>query len=543
MKDEDRSVTLKKHLLRYIFVLLLLTLTGLFYFAATPPAFLVDGMTVTHTATEESLFYPLDHRQASSLLHDMSGEPRDRMPPDLDPTYDITLHLKGVAERHYSLSSTTDLSLYIKKASQIYRLAEVLEFFYSHPAFSRIYPYAVPPEASLTGLDEAAALSYSEIAWEYQQQNSTWVTHDPSSSETFSPQDYPLSNPDTSLFLNIDPVPDTIRLQITDPAGSVRYDDVLDSQELPLFPFNGRHEYHLTLNWEDSHQPYRGTASTHFGIEMDFPLTFEPPGPVALQGEMLTFRFRHVPEDAELVLQENVTGGDLPLYPMEDGYVAYLPTHYGNTPGEYKLSYGLQGEPLTESTLTLLPRNFQIQYLTIDPSVAAATRNEEAAAMSARYFTPSRNISAPERYYTEDFVIPVSGRLTTEFGETRYVNNAPTSYRHSGLDIAAATGTPVVAVNRGRVVLAMELITQGNTVVIDHGQGLFSVYFHMDELSTAADRIVERGETIGTVGTTGFSTGPHLHFTMSYYRHNLEPGHFLVGEPITYQNAVDHLAP
>jgi murein DD-endopeptidase MepM/ murein hydrolase activator NlpD len=121
------------------------------------------------------------------------------------------------------------------------------------------------------------------------------------------------------------------------------------------------------------------------------------------------------------------------------------------------------------------------------------------------------------------------------------VNDAPTSFRHSGLDIAAPTGTPIVATNNGRVTLSMDLILTGNTIVIDHGQGLFSVYYHMHERFVEEGHLVERGETIGTVGSTGFSTGPHLHFTMSYYRHNLEPGYFLVGEPITFENAHRYL--
>jgi murein DD-endopeptidase MepM/ murein hydrolase activator NlpD len=257
---------------------------------------------------------------------------------------------------------------------------------------------------------------------------------------------------------------------------------------------------------------------------------------------MLVYRARHLPEGAVPVFQHSLSDHTI-FFPLEDGYAAYIPTHYGTRSGDYALFFGLEGGPLEEASLTLIPRDFHIQYLTISTAVEAATRNEEAAAMTAKYFTPSRNHSSPERYYSEPFVIPVQGRLTTEFGETRYVNNAPTSYRHSGLDIAAPTGTPVAAVNRGKVVLAMDLITQGKTVVIDHGQGLFSVYFHMDELKTTMNRIVERGEVIGTVGTTGFSTGPHLHFTMSYYRHNLEPGHFVAGEPITYQNAAHYLSP
>jgi murein DD-endopeptidase MepM/ murein hydrolase activator NlpD len=132
--------------------------------------------------------------------------------------------------------------------------------------------------------------------------------------------------------------------------------------------------------------------------------------------------------------------------------------------------------------------------------------------------------------------LPVGGRLTTEFGETRYVNDFPTSYRHLGLDIAAPEGTEVKASNRGKVVLARSLILTGNTVMIDHGEGLFSVYHHLLKLSVKAGAVVERGQKIGEVGSTGFSTGPHLHFMISYFTTNLEPGYVLFGQPVTYEN-------
>ena len=138
--------------------------------------------------------------------------------------------------------------------------------------------------------------------------------------------------------------------------------------------------------------------------------------------------------------------------------------------------------------------------------------------------------------------MPVSGRLTTEFGETRYVNDFPTSYRHLGLDIAADEGGEVKAANRGKVVLARSLTLTGNTVMIDHGEGLFSVYHHMRDLSVKTGEIVGRGQKIGAVGTTGFSTGPHLHFMISYYSTNLEPGYFLVGQPITYENYQEYFS-
>ena len=537
---------MKKRLSILLVLILVLTASAVGYLQWGPvPARLLTGITVSSAETDQPVYHSLTKDEARLLASSLNEAVVSNAELSNESDLAVTLHFSAPLQRQYSLNVSPNNELLLQRQGRETALLSLNPFFFMHhPAFiPTLFPHAQPPSLKITGADDLYHPQLNMERWSYQRWDEDWVE---ASLPVANPESEPpllLTQADTALFLNVDPTPDRMTLRVTDPAGALRYADVLETLEIPLFPFNGQHEYALTLGWEGSHQPYRGTASTQFTLDMELPLVFEPPGPMAVQGEMLTFRARHVPEGAEVVLEQNLTGGNITLYPLEDGYIAYFPTHYGNQPGEYHLTYGLAGEALSTSTLNLLPRDFHIQYLTISTAVEAATRNEEAAAMTARYFTPSRDHSAPERYYTQDFVIPVQGRLTTEFGETRYVNNAPTSYRHSGLDIAAPTGTPIVAVNRGRVVLAMNLITQGNTIVIDHGQGLFSVYFHLDELHTTADTIVERGETIGTVGTTGFSTGPHLHFTMSYYRHNLEPGHFLVGEPITYQNAPDHLAP
>jgi murein DD-endopeptidase MepM/ murein hydrolase activator NlpD len=206
-------------------------------------------------------------------------------------------------------------------------------------------------------------------------------------------------------------------------------------------------------------------------------------------------------------------------------------------PGIYQIKYGVKSKG-TESTqeIEIAAYDYNIQYLTVDKKTEKDTRSDEAYDEYDKSYSPVRSQSEPSRYYTEGFVLPVLGRLTTEFGETRYVNGSPTSYRHLGLDIAAPAGTEVKAANRGKVVFASSLKLTGNTVMIDHGEGLFSVYHHMRKLSVRAGEIVKRGQKIGEVGSTGFSTGPHLHFMISYYSMNLEPGYFLVGQPITYEN-------
>lgn len=551
MKQKSRIGIMKGTMLAFIIVLLVL------FFAAwrmPPPSSWIVGMTVVHQESGTIHEHELETTSASRLVDGLKGEPSAGSPdPQLaDPyaSFTVTLHTRWLPDRHYALTVTEDQAFFVKSSGRSFYRSQNPDFFHVHPAFQGIYPHSTPPSLQILGLDESVTPLWNDLQWSFQRWDGSWADS-PVDALTASPDEKTPANQDPLLFiahgntdlrLDTSPTPSQVHLKVTDPAGNVRFNDYHEDSTLPLFHFNGRHEYQLELIWADENQPCQGSAHTTFILEMDLPPAFEVPGPHALQGEMLEFRARHLPEGAVPVFQHSLADQVL-FFPLEDGYAASVPTHYGTAPGEYALFYGLEGEPLQETTLTLHSRDFHIQYLTIDAGVAAATRNEEAAAMTAKYFTPSRNHSSPERYYTEPFVIPVHGRLTTEFGETRYVNNAPTSYRHSGLDIAAPTGTPIAAVNRGKVVLAMDLITQGNTVVIDHGQGLFSVYFHLDELMTVQNKVVERGETIGTVGTTGFSTGPHLHLTMSYYRHNLEPGHFLVGEPITYQNAAHHLSP
>ncbi|SFI38945.1 Murein DD-endopeptidase MepM and murein hydrolase activator NlpD, contain LysM domain [Tindallia magadiensis] len=529
--------------LAFIMMITMMILLVLFIFPV--PASLVSGITVVHQESGTSRYHSLDYDDATALLQGLSGdsspETWEEEWSDSMASFTMTLHSRWFPNRQYEITASMDEILVTRRTSRQPSLSRHPVFFYLHPAFEALYAHATPPTIQLQGADNVFHPPVIQNEWEFQRFDGSWTKA--SQVRDFSHDDVlPVDRSHDRLRLNLDPYPDQVWLQVTDPSGAIRYNEVLESSTLPIFPYNGRHDYQLEFSWTDDEQSYRGSITSAFSLEMNLPPEFQVPGPHALQGEMLVFHARHLPDGASPVFLHSLTE-QVHFYPLEDGVVAYIPTHYGTSPGEYVLSYGLEGEPLQETTITLHPRDFHIQYLTIDTGVAATTRNEEAAAMTAKYFTPSRNHSNPERYYTEPFIIPVKGRLTTEFGETRYVNNAPTSYRHSGLDIAAPTGTPVAATNRGKVVLAMDLITQGKTVVIDHGQGLFSVYFHLDELKTVENKVVERGEIIGTVGTTGFSTGPHLHFTMSHYRHNLEPGHFLVGEPITYQNAVHYLAP
>ena len=124
----------------------------------------------------------------------------------------------------------------------------------------------------------------------------------------------------------------------------------------------------------------------------------------------------------------------------------------------------------------------------------------------------------PEKLWTGAFRIPLDGVSTGgNFGRRRVLNGQPGS-PHSGVDFPSPTGTPVHAAQRGRVVLAEELYFSGNTVLIDHGLGLYTLYGHFSEIDVKPDDMVDAGAVIGKVGATGRVTGPHLHWGLTVNR-------------------------
>lgn len=257
------------------------------------------------------------------------------------------------------------------------------------------------------------------------------------------------------------------------------------------------------------------------------------------QGDLLDITVHHLSEGTEVSLNQDLYS-NFKWYKSDNTLKGYIPTNYNTKPGVYLLKFtDSKTKNIVTKVIDIAARDFRVQHLKIDTTIESSTRTEEANAEYRKYFNPSREVSSQTRYYSEPFILPVKGRISTEFGESRTVNGSLTSYRHAGIDIAAPLNTNILATNRGKVTLAMPLILTGNSIVIDHGEGLFSVYFHLEKLNVTQGDIVERGQIIGTVGSTGFSTGPHLHFTMSHYNINLEPGYFIYGESITKNNYLE----
>ncbi|MDP2952501.1 MAG: M23 family metallopeptidase, partial [Chloroflexota bacterium] len=127
------------------------------------------------------------------------------------------------------------------------------------------------------------------------------------------------------------------------------------------------------------------------------------------------------------------------------------------------------------------------------------------------------------QYWQGAFIWPHNGRVTSPFGMGRTYNNGWSSY-HSGIDLSGDLGAPVVAAATGRVALAAPLLVQGNAVILDHGWGVFSGYYHLSEILVTEGQEVVQGELIGRIGNTGLSTGAHLHWEIRVGGVPVEPG-------------------
>ena len=133
---------------------------------------------------------------------------------------------------------------------------------------------------------------------------------------------------------------------------------------------------------------------------------------------------------------------------------------------------------------------------------------------------------AARHYWEGPFIWPVNSKILSPFGLRRFFNGQPRS-PHSGIDLRAKDGTPIVAPNNGVVVLARDCYLSGKTVVIDHGGGLYTLYAHFSEFKVKNGDHVKKGQVIGLAGSTGRVTGPHLHWGVSLLGTRLDPEQFM----------------
>jgi len=197
--------------------------------------------------------------------------------------------------------------------------------------------------------------------------------------------------------------------------------------------------------------------------------------------------------------------------------------------GRHSIKIKSSGEIPYTKHFTVKPKKYKTQHLSIKNKRKV---NPNAQDLERIYADRKEIIGALKRWSDNDtvkveFILPVKGPFTSPFGLRRFFNNQPRK-PHSGLDIAAAEGTPLVAPADGIVIETGDYFFNGNSVMIDHGQGLITMYSHMHEINVKTGQKLKQGEKFGTVGQTGRVTGAHLHWTVSLNNQRVNPKLFLI---------------
>lgn len=250
--------------------------------------------------------------------------------------------------------------------------------------------------------------------------------------------------------------------------------------------------------------------------------------PQVAQGNTLLLIVR---AEEEVSLAGSVDGQSL-IFTREEGeYWALAGFPPWSEPGAHSWSIVAtddEGRAVEASGYLLVTAaDFPIQYIDLPSGKEVLLDPELVQAEWARVRALFLQVT-PARLWQGRFLLPAEGEISSLFGSRRSYEGGPVASYHMGVDYAAPEGAPVVAANSGRIALAEELTVRGGTVIIDHGLGVHTGYFHLSGITVAPGQEVERGALIGYVGSTGLATGAHLHWEMRIGEIGVDPTEWTV---------------
>jgi murein DD-endopeptidase MepM/ murein hydrolase activator NlpD len=211
-----------------------------------------------------------------------------------------------------------------------------------------------------------------------------------------------------------------------------------------------------------------------------------------------------------------------------DNWITLIGIPLSTKPGEHRIYVQPVGKTKYTIVFDIKPKEYPASYITIknkrkvNPNpddMKRITKERGRLNKALRHWTQQEQIDL-------DFELPAKGRMSGVFGSRRFFNKQPRN-PHSGLDIAAPTGTAVNAPAKGTVIDTGDFFFNGNTILLDHGQGLISGYFHLSAIEVKPGQQINKGDLLGRIGATGRVTGPHLHWNIYLNRTKVDPALFV----------------
>ena len=476
-------------------------------------------ITITDNCDQVSVF--IDERKIEYYIEAFNSAEQTENDISDDLLYVYQVVLDGKKPKHsreftmYLDEKLENKNLFIIIDNKPRRIGE--EYFNSlltETVFEPFYAHRSPPLITLKnnlGEYKPEPISYE---WKFRKTDNNY--YDSSLEQSNSKEDMSITIHDSFIpEILSDDKPDNIKWSFSQNDKALFVSENMQNDSFSLG--DGAYQCTLELQWlENENRGFYGKTQYDFTIQVDNPPEINISALKTYPGELLVITANHVNPDENITITADI---DFTPNVFAKGAerVALLPVSYFHKANQMYSIHVAAGDISETFEVEVLDKEFTTQYLVIDTKVAAATRNDESAREVTEKIAPLRPVCDEEQYWEGAFIQPVEGGRVRayDFGKRRHVNNAPTSYRHNGLDIGQDEGTLVKAVNHGRVLIADYLIGTGYTVIIEHGYGLKSWYYHMVSLNVKTGDMVKKGDIIGLVGSTGFSTGPHLHLAIS----------------------------
>ena len=248
-------------------------------------------------------------------------------------------------------------------------------------------------------------------------------------------------------------------------------------------------------------------------------------------GSLLWVQLKPFAHSEKIEVKGEFEGFEFPFFSYTEGtetvYAAVLGIPYETKVGSAKLKVTVlsQVAKMTrEAVFQVVDGKYPSEVLHVDSRRVTPTRKsdllriqKEQAEVAAIY-----THCTPEKFWNGPFVMPIQSAVTSAFGTKRLYNGKLKNF-HPGLDLRAPTGTPIYSAAPGRVVLAKNLFYTGNTVMIDHGFGVVTLYAHLSKIQVTQNQIVKSQELVGLSGKTGRVNGPHLHWQAIIHRTKVNP--------------------
>lgn len=207
-------------------------------------------------------------------------------------------------------------------------------------------------------------------------------------------------------------------------------------------------------------------------------------------------------------------------------FLLFLAVDYKTKVGDYNLTY-FQGEKQVIQKIAIVPKKYKEEILHVEPQkVHPPKKFEDEIYKEYKQALQIYTTNTKEVYWKKPFIFPLHSPITSDFGNARVYNGSLNGY-HSGTDFKAKMATPIKASNDGVVVLAQKRYYAGGSVIIDHGYGVYSCYYHLSKIEVQVGEKISQGQLIGLSGKSGRVTGPHLHFGMRVANTNVDPVEFI----------------